>query len=133
MKVADAKRKSGAACVVFLFYDLFETTWGGSPAVTSLPEGIDSISQADQENVDCILKGPYEQPCNSSSSNNSFSSLSNVADGLDNEDQILQQNQNTNKRREGVTDLLNNRKDVKLATKTRPEKRKLNYAEKTSS
>ena len=50
-------------------------------------------------------------------------------DDLDDEDQILQQNQSTSERRESVTDLLNKRKDLKLAAKTRPEKRKLNYAE----
>ena len=55
--------------------------------------------------------------------------MSNVADDLDDEDQILQQNQSTSERRESVTDLLNKRKDLKLAAKTRPEKRKLNYAE----
>ena len=37
-----------------MFYDLCETIWGGSPAVTSLQEGIDSSSQADQENVDYV-------------------------------------------------------------------------------
>ena len=41
----------------------------------------------------------------------------------------MQQNQSTSERRESVTDLLNKRKDLKLAAKTRPEKRKLNYAE----
>ena len=52
-----------------------------------------------------------------------------MADNLDDEDQILQQNQSTSERRESVTDLLNKRKDLKLAANTRPEKRKLNYAE----
>ena len=74
-KAADAKKKSGVGRVVFVFYDLCETIWGGS------------------------------------------------------EDQILQQNQSTSERRESVTDLLNKRKDLKLTAKTRPEKRKLNYAE----
>ena len=31
--------------VLFVFYDLSETIWGGSPAVTSLQKGIDSSSQ----------------------------------------------------------------------------------------
>ena len=57
--------------------------------------------------------------------------MSNVADDLDDEDQILQQNQSTSERRESVTDLLNKRKDLKFAANTRPEKRKLNYAEDT--
>ena len=53
-KAADTKRKSGGGRVVFVFYDVCETIWGGSPAVTSLQEGIDSSSQADQENVDYV-------------------------------------------------------------------------------
>ena len=114
---------------MFVFNDLFETIQGGSPAVTNLQEGIDSNSQADQENMDCVLNGPYDQLGRDSSSNNSFPSSSNVADDLDDENQILQQNQSTNERRESVTDLLNKRKGLKLAAKTLAEKRKLNYAE----
>ena len=114
---------------MFVFYDLFETMQGGSPAVTNLQEGIDSNSQADQENMDCVLNGPYDQLGRDSSSNNSFPSSSNVADDLDDENQILQQNQSTNERRESVTDLLNKRKGLKLAAKTLAEKRKLNYPE----
>ena len=114
---------------MFVFYDLFETMQGGSPAVTNLQEGIDSNSQADQENMDCVLNGPYDQLGRDSSSNNSFPSSSNVADDLDDENQILQQNQSTNERRESITDLLNKRKGLKLAAKTLAEKRKLNYPE----
>ena len=114
---------------MFVFYDLFETMQGGSPAVTNLQEGIDSNNQADQENMDCVLNGPYDQLGRDSSSNNSFPSSSNVADDLDDENQILQQNQSTNERRESVTDLLNKRKGLKLAAKTLAEKRKLNYPE----
>ena len=114
---------------MFVFNDLFETIQGGSPAVTNLQEGIDSNSQADQENMDCVLNGPYDQLGRDSSSNNSFPSSSNVADDLDDENQILQQNQSTNERRESVTDLLNKRKGLKLAAKTLAEKRKLNYPE----
>ena len=32
---------------MFVFFDLCEAIWGGSPAVTSLQEGIDFSSQAD--------------------------------------------------------------------------------------
>ena len=83
-KAADTKRKSGGCCAVFVFYDLCKTIWGESPDVTSLQEGIDSSSQVDQENVDCVLNGPYDQLNSSSSNSNSFPSLSNVADDLDN-------------------------------------------------
>ena len=68
-----------------LFY-LCETILGGSPAVTSLQEGTDSSCQADQENLDCVLKSPYDQPGGSSSSSNSFPCSSNVTDELDDED-----------------------------------------------
>ena len=84
-KAADTKRKSGGGRVVFVFYDLCETIWG-SPAVTSLQEGIDRSSQADQENVDCVLNRPDDQLGSGSSSSNSFPSSSNVADHLDDED-----------------------------------------------
>ena len=82
-KAADAKRKSGGCCAVFVFYDLCKTIWGESLAVTSLQEGIDSSSQVDQENVDCVLNGQYDQLDSGSSSSNSFPSLSNVTDDLD--------------------------------------------------
>ena len=126
-KAADAKMKSGAGHVLFVFYDLCEIVWGGSPAVTSLYERIDSSSQADQENVDCVLNDPYDQLGSSRSSSNSFHNSSNAVDNLDDEDQILQQNQSTRETRESITDLLNKSKDLKHAAKARPEKRKLNY------
>ena len=43
--------------VLFLFYDLCKIIQRGSPTVTSLQEGIGSSSQADQDNVDCVLRG----------------------------------------------------------------------------
>ena len=79
--------------------------------------------------MDCVLNGPYYQLGSSSSSSNSFPSSSNVADDLDDLDQVLLQNQSTSERRKSITDLLKKCKDLKLAAKTRPEKRKLNYAE----
>ena len=72
------------------FYDLSKTIWGGSCAVTSLQEGIDSSGQPDEKDVDYVLNGPCNQPGSSSIISNSFPSLKNVADGLDDEDQILQ-------------------------------------------
>ena len=121
--------KSGAGDVLFVFYDLCEIVWGGSPAVKSLQEGIDSSSGTDQENVDCVLNDPYDQLGSSRSSSNSFPNSSNALDNLDDEDQILQKNQSTSETPESVTDLLNKSKDLKHATKAHPEKRKLNYAE----
>ena len=44
-KAADAVKKSGGDRVVFTFYDLCANLWGGSPAVTSLPYGVDTSGQ----------------------------------------------------------------------------------------
>ena len=107
---------------MFVFYDLCETIWGGSAIVTSLQEGIDSSSQANQENVDCVVNGPYNLLGSNSSSTNSFPSSSDIAEDLDDEDQMLQQNQSTSERRESLTDLKLTAKDLKLAAKTCPEK-----------
>ena len=114
---------------MFVFYGLSEIIWGGSPTVASLQEGVGFSNQADQENVDCVLNGPYNQLGSSSSSSNSFPSSSNVAEDLDDEDQILLQSQRTSERRENLTDLLCKRKNLRLTAKTRPEKIKLNYVE----
>ena len=38
-----ATRKGGESCTAFAFYNLFESTWSGFPAVTSLQTGIDPI------------------------------------------------------------------------------------------
>ena len=98
-----------------------------------MQERIDSSSQADQENVDCLLRGWYNQP-GSSSSHNSFPSLRNVVYDVDDEDQILQQNQSTNERHESVTDFLNKQKDSKLAKKkTGPDNDSWMMGKKTSS
>lgn len=48
-KAADAGRKSGGGRVIFTFYDLCVNLWGGSPAVTSLPFGVDTSGQNDND------------------------------------------------------------------------------------
>ena len=52
-KAAAGGRKSGGGRVVFVFYDLFENLWGGSPAVTSFSFGVETSSNHSQseENV----------------------------------------------------------------------------------
>ena len=44
-KAADTGKKSGGVRVVFTFYDLCANLWGGSPAVTNLPFGVDMSGQ----------------------------------------------------------------------------------------
>lgn len=41
-KAVDSGRKSGGGRVVFTFYNLCESLWGGSPAVESVSTGLDS-------------------------------------------------------------------------------------------
>ena len=41
-KAVDSKKKSGGGRVVFVFFDLCEKLWQGSPAVTSIANAIDS-------------------------------------------------------------------------------------------
>ena len=43
-KAADAGRKSGGGRVVFMFYDLCENIWGGSPAVTSRYKPLQAVT-----------------------------------------------------------------------------------------
>ena len=40
-KAVDSGRKSGGGRVVFTFYNLCESLWGGSPAVESVSTGLD--------------------------------------------------------------------------------------------
>ena len=46
-KAADAGKKSGGGRMFFTFYDRCANLWGGSPAVTSLPFGVDTSGQND--------------------------------------------------------------------------------------
>ena len=39
----DSGRKSGRGRVVFLFFDICQDIWGGSPAIKILPTGIEKI------------------------------------------------------------------------------------------
>ena len=41
-QAVDTRRKSGSAKVVFLYYDLCESIWGGSPAMEQLPSWLES-------------------------------------------------------------------------------------------
>ena len=127
-KAPDAKRKSRGSRVVFVFQDMCDSLWGGSPAVTSVKEEIHSSIQVDQENGGSVLNNPHDQQENSSSCSNSFASLRNLGDDLEDEDedQMLQVNCSTKERKEkkrrgSVTDFLKKHKKLKLVTKTCPE------------
>ena len=50
-KAVDTGRKSGGGRIVFSFYDLCEKIWGSSPAVNSIPGGIDSSDSQYQSPV----------------------------------------------------------------------------------
>lgn len=42
-KAVDSGRKSGHGKVVFLYFDLCESIWGGSPSTEQIPSGLESI------------------------------------------------------------------------------------------
>ena len=109
--------------MVFMFYDLCENLWGGSPAVTNLENGIDTSGNSEQPCED----SEYDQQ--SGSKGNCSSSISSSSSHPD-EPNEGEENQNTNDdRRKKITEFLNKRKDLKLATKTRSDKRKVNCVE----
>ena len=57
-KAYDNGRKSGGGRIVFTFYELCQSFWGGSPAVTSIPNAIDSPLQDQLSSVTFINKFP---------------------------------------------------------------------------
>ena len=78
-KAADAGQKSGSGRVVFMFYDMCENLWGGSPAVTSLSFGVETSSNHNQsEDVFDTSKieepqfPAYLPPVNGSTNDNGF-------------------------------------------------------------
>ena len=61
-KASDAGQKSGDGRVVFMFYDLCENLWGGSPAVTSLSFGVETSSNHNQSEENVFDAGEIEEP-----------------------------------------------------------------------
>ena len=61
-KAADPERKSGDGRVVFMFYDLCENLWGGSPAVTSFSFGVETSSNNNQSEENVFDAGEIEEP-----------------------------------------------------------------------
>ena len=57
-KACDNGRKSGGGRIVFIFYGLCENLLGGSPAVTSLPNAIDSPLQDQLSLTNFVNKFP---------------------------------------------------------------------------
>ena len=94
--------------------------------MTSLENGIDTSGNSEQQYED----GEYDQQSsNSGNGSSSLQSLSSYPDELNEGEDMVDENQNTNDRRKKITEFLNRRKYLKLATKTHPEKRKMNCVE----
>lgn len=121
-KAADAGRKSGGGRVVFTFYNLCESLWGGSPAVTSLPFGVDTSGEKenDQSDAEDMPLSPAYFPVH----NDQNGTSNDVEDSPELVEENLSQTTNreallkeTTERRKNVTDMLKNRKDKKMSSK----------------
>ena len=131
-KAVDAGKHSGGGRVVFTFFNLCESLWGGSPAVKSISNSIDTST--DRENPDDQHSENEDDnealdgdSLNSSGSNFATTSQNNKSNGgaLDrNAAAVLSDSEHlsestsseaTAKRRKNVSDMLKNRKDQKLS------------------
>jgi len=135
-KAADAGRKSGGGRVVFTFYDLCVNLWGGSPAVTSLPFGVDTSGQNDNdESEEDEPLSPTYSPQTEISRESSLADEQEESIGVERDearsdaenkrnedvtsgkDKLEKINKAATERRHEVTNMLKNRKDKKMASK----------------
>ena len=116
-KAVDSGRKSGGGRVVFTFYNLCESLWGGSPAVESVSTGLDSADVQDEaESITEELSERDEQEEGSSLSE------------ADKSQEECKLDETTKKRRATITEMLNNRKEKKINQKLTSDAQFLNYA-----
>lgn len=54
----DSGRKSGHGRVVLLFFDICQDTWSGSPATTTLPNGIETTEIGDEQELEVSITCP---------------------------------------------------------------------------
>ena len=132
-KAVDAGKKSGGGRVVFTFYNLCLNLWGGSPAVTSLPSGVDTSGQGNSfESDDESLSPSYfpqetsqESILTTEAQGEPIDVEYNEEQGQDKNDRkttgrdndLSKLNTAATERRQEVTNMLRNRKDKKMATK----------------
>ena len=138
-KAADAGRKSGGGRVVFMFYDLCENLWGGSPAVTSLSFGVETSSNHNQSEENVFDAGEIEEPLFPAylpPVNGSTNDNGSVTDSFDHFEEVEEENgektqsskgrkpinvqavvKSAEERREAVKQMLKNRKDKKMTSK----------------
>ena len=132
-KAVDAGKRSGGGRVVFTFFNLCESLWGGSPAVKSISNSIDTST--DRENPDDQHSENEDDnealdgdSFNSSGNNLATTSQNNKSNegALDrNAAAVLSDSEDlsestssdaTAKRRKNVSHMLKNRKDQKLSS-----------------
>lgn len=64
-KAVDSGKKSGGGRIIFTFYDICESIWGGSPAVRSISNGIDTCKDLDDLSNDEECEIPSNQEATS--------------------------------------------------------------------
>ena len=120
-KAADAGGKSCGGRVVFMFYDLCENIWGGSPAVTSLSFGVETSSNHnhseenvfDASEIEEALFPAYLPPVNESTNDNGS-----VTDTFDHFEEVEEENGETTQSSKGRKPI-----DVQAVVKSAEERR----------
>ena len=103
--------------MVFTFYNLCESLWGGSPAIESVSRGLDSSDVQDKaESITEVLSEQDEQEEGSSLSE------------TDKNQEECKLDETTKKRRAKITEMLNNRTEKKINQKLKSDAQFLNYA-----
>ena len=140
-KAVDSGRRSGGGRVVLTFFDLCERVWGGSPAVESIGNGIDSSALTEEDTQDdSTEKQNSISPVPSLTlSDNSFldngdeSEISadiSLLPGESDEEDAVEQQPNTScsskDRRAKIAKFLKDRKDAKMTKKLNCETQMLN-------
>ena len=143
-KAVDSGRRSGGGRVVLTFFDLCERVWGGSPAVESIDNGIDSSALAEhtqdgstqrQNSISPVPSVTVTQSDNSLFNNDDESEVSADIPLLpgesDEEDAVTQQattSCSSKDRRDKIAKFLKDRKDAKMTKKLNCETQMLNCA-----
>ena len=138
-KAADAGLKGCRGRVVLMFCNLCENLWGGSPAVTSLKFGVETLSNHDQSEEYIFDAGEIEEPLFPAylpPANGSTNYNGSVTDSLDRFEEVEEENEEKvqsskrkktinvqavvkpiEERRKAVKQILENRKDKKMTSK----------------
>ena len=129
-QAVDSGRKSGHGRVVFLFFDICETIWGGSPATEQIPSGVESID-IDQDVMTTSSTSTTDTISTPGSLNSSIDEddqTPSKGSGTVDQDESVLSSTHVQQRRELLGAQLNDYKQVKLKRKLPVDTQLLNCA-----